>query len=300
MENDTINFYIWNILKKQLQKYKISNEALYNILNNVKMQLYSIIEIWNNIEFRNAILILASEEAKFYEPKNEIIASMVVIAIRNSLLEGVSSVSYKKYGSNTYLENKSIKQITKEAIIYFASHNLDEISKSIKLEYNFYKEVSSRYKVAMKALTELAKCSEDTLEKEYEKVKFDKPFELEELNLVSSDKKTRKNEESGIDATFNDSLCNFLIDIKKKKSKILVTDSFKMTTRNFEKMLKIIEFILTHDAFFATCNYLITNGYVSRRKTIIKAAHTDLEFLEKIKDLKEISNKYKSFLEKYR
>ena len=43
MKNEIIESYTWNILKKQLQKAKISNTALYNIIDNVKEQLYSIL-----------------------------------------------------------------------------------------------------------------------------------------------------------------------------------------------------------------------------------------------------------------
>lgn len=34
MKNEIIESYTWNILKKQLQKAKISNTALYNIIDN--------------------------------------------------------------------------------------------------------------------------------------------------------------------------------------------------------------------------------------------------------------------------
>lgn len=99
MKNEIVESYTWNILKKQLQKAKISNTALYNIIDNVKEQLYSILYNFKDEEFRNAILIIGSEEGTFYEPKNILVANIVVVAIRNSLLEGVSSKSYKKYGS---------------------------------------------------------------------------------------------------------------------------------------------------------------------------------------------------------
>ena len=63
-------------------------------------------------------------------------------------------------------------------------------------------------------------------------------------------------------------------------------------------MLKILEFILTHDAVFITCNYFIKNDYVSRRKDLSKASHTSEEFFHNIKFIKEISEKYRDLLEK--
>lgn len=188
MKNEIIESYTWNILKKQLQKAKISNTALYNIIDNVKEQLYSIIYNFKDEEFRNAILIVGSEEGTFYEPKNILVANMVVVAIRNSLLEGVSSKSYKQYGSNTYLNDFSIKEITKSAIEYFSKIDLFELSNLLILDESkdVYRNISNKYPTAMKALIELSKCSESNLEHDYKKLKT-KPFELEELNNVLTD-----------------------------------------------------------------------------------------------------------------
>ena len=267
MKNEIIESYTWNILKKQLQKAKISNTALYNIIDNVKEQLYSILYNFKDEEFRNAILIIGSEEGTFYEPKNILVANMVVVAIRNSLLEGVSSKSYKKYGSNTYLSDLSIKEITKSAVEYFSKIDLLELSNSLILDESkdIYRNISNKYPTAMKALTELSKCSESNLERDYKKLET-KPFELEELNNVLTDEIKETVYESGIDSTFNDTLCNLLLEIKNNNSKLFFIDSFKMCTRNFEKLLKVLEFVLTHDAFFLTNNYFLSNTYVSRRK----------------------------------
>lgn len=98
-----------------MKKFKISNPFLGRILYQVKVQLYSIIANWNDIEFRNAILIIGSEEGSFYEPQNELIGNMVVVAIRNSLLEEASSINYKKHGLPHMLEGKEIKKITAKA-----------------------------------------------------------------------------------------------------------------------------------------------------------------------------------------
>lgn len=298
MKNNPIDYYVWNILRKQLQKFKISNTALYNIVDNVKEQLNSLISNWNDIEFRDSILILGSEEGNFYEPKNGQIANMVVVTIRNSLLEGVSSKSYLEYGSSVYLDDSSIKIITSEAIEYFSKINLEQLATQIKPDYDFYREISSKYKVAMKSLVELSKCNNGKREHKYEPVKIDKPYEIEELEQNKSKVMEIKNYESGISEKFNSSLCNYLEGIKNKESSVFVTDCFKMTTRNFEKILRVLEFILTHNAKFITCNYLITNSYVSRREKLLRASHTTDEFFYKLKYLPEISEEYKDLLEK--
>lgn len=81
MQKNAVDFYVSNILKKQLQKYKISNPALDSIVDSVKEQLYSILSNWSDVSFRNALLIIGSEEGTFYKPKNELVANMVVVAI---------------------------------------------------------------------------------------------------------------------------------------------------------------------------------------------------------------------------
>lgn len=296
MYKDVINNYVWNILKKQLQKFKISNKALYKIIDNIETQLKSIIYNWNDIEFRDAILIIGSEEGSFYEPRNELIANMVVVAIRNSLLEGVSSKSYKEYGSINYLNDSSVKIITSAAIEYFSKFNLQEVSNNTVIQDDIYRKIVNKYPVAFNALKELSKCTINNLEHEYQKINYVYPYNLMELENYIEKEGTIINTESGIDEKFNNSLLSFLNDIKNNKSKIFVTDSFKMITRNFEKLLKIIEFILTHDGIFITCNYLIANDYVSRRTELLKASHSDKDFFDKIVQLPEVSKKYEEVL----
>jgi len=95
---------------------------------------------------------------------------------------------------------------------------------------------------------------------------------------------------------FNDSLCQLLKGILDKESHIFVIDSFKMLTRNFEKLMKVLEFVLTHNAIFLTSNYLLSNNYVSRRKDLLRASHNFEEFYDKIKYLPDISGKYNAVL----
>ena len=297
MDKNIVDEYTWNVLKKQLQKFKVTNKALYSIIEDVKKQLNSFIANYKNEEFRKVLLLIGSEEGTFYEPKNEQIANMVVITIRNSLLEGICSSSYLEYGADGYLNDNQIKDITSKAIEFFSTKDLEKESLKINLTSDFYKDISQKYPVAIKALIELSKCTSQKREHSYKCIDFDKPYELEELDSISSNELKRTNIESGITPKFNDSLCNFLKGIKEGKSHFFVTDCFKMTTRNFEKLLRIIEFTLTHDAIFITSNYFIKNDYVSRRENILRASHNSEQFFDKIKSISDISQKYKYLLD---
>lgn len=289
MRDNIVENYTWNILKKQLQKYKVTNNTLYEIINDVKIHLDSIIYHWNDIDFRNAILIIGSEEGNFYEPHDELIGCMVVVAIRNSLIEGIASHDYKKYGIDKILEDSDIKDITSTAIKYFSDVDLSSYAKKLNLEDDFYKNISNKYPIALNALKELAKCNVDDREHKYTKLSFKRVYELEELNSNVSVNYNTINIENGISPCFNDSLCEFLKGIRDGKSRIFLTDSFKMVTRNFEKLMRILEFILTHNGAFVTCNYLISNDYVSRRKELLRAGHKKNDFFEKFDKLNEIS-----------
>lgn len=291
MDRDIVENYIWTTLKKQLQKLKTDNRIMYKIIDDIKKHLYSMISIWNNEELRNAILIIGSEEGNFYEPKNEIIANMVVVTIRNSLLEEIASNNYTHYGESQYISPDNMKEITSKAIEYFSKYDLSKI----KVKYNsFYQDVCDKYPVAVKALKELSKCTENEREHEYKNI-ADIPYEIKEIELNNIGIKEKYVTESGISEEFDSTLCSYLMDIKNG-SKYFICDSFKMTTRNIQKLLRIIEFILTHDAMFITSNYLLKKDYVSRRKKILRASHDIEEFYKKVQTINEISNKYENEL----
>jgi hypothetical protein len=54
-------------------------------------------------------------------------------------------------------------------------------------------------------------------------------------------------------------------------------DSFKSLTRNIEKLLIIMEYLLQNDAEFVTSNYMIANGHIERRAKLLKAGSTEAE-----------------------
>lgn len=301
IQDDIIENYLQNILKKQLKKFQVSNKAIYDVVKNVRIQMKSLLSHWKEPEFRDAILIIGSEEGTFYEPKNELIAKLVVVTIRNSLLEGIASVAYEQYNTLKMLKDEEVRIITAAAIEYFSQFELDKLEINIPIDEDYYKIITDKYPVALKALMELAKCTEENLEHDYIKKENIEVYELEELEDIHYFEQTENKivTESGIEVKINKTLCNFLKGIKEKKSKILVFDSFKMLTRNFEKLLRILEFTLTHDAYFLTCNYFIASDYVSRRSKLIKASHHQNEFLLKIKKISQISKKYEKFLKQY-
>ncbi|MBQ3020873.1 MAG: hypothetical protein IJD92_01455 [Bacilli bacterium] len=294
MERNQIDYYLHNILRKQLQKLRVNGYGLYSILDDVNIKLHSLIKRWKDKEYINALFVTVIEESNFYEPKvGNNIASLVVLCIRNSLLETICSIDYKSYGLKSAISSKDIIDITRSAINYFKDIDLDTLSDTIECN-DFYHDLTNEYKVAYKALLELSKCNEYNTEREYKSVK-DRPYIFEELNKVTNESKVI-NYESGISSSFNDSLIYILNGIKNKEATYFYIDSFKYLSRNFEKILKVLEFILTHDALFITNNFYISNNYVSRRKNLVRSSHKEDFNMEALNTITDITIKYREEL----
>ena len=72
-------------------------------------------------------------------------------------------------------------------------------------------------------------------------------------------------------------LLEVLRSLSPSSKSIFVVESLKSATRNFEKLLDILEFLLTHDLKFASTNFYIENGHVERRIKPLRAGHTSKE-----------------------
>lgn len=72
-------------------------------------------------------------------------------------------------------------------------------------------------------------------------------------------------------------LLEVLRSLSPSSRSIFVVESLKSATRNFEKLLDILEFLLTHDLKFASTNFYIENGHVERRIKPLRAGHTSKE-----------------------
>ena len=66
-------------------------------------------------------------------------------------------------------------------------------------------------------------------------------------------------------------LLEVLRSLSPSSRSIFVVESLKSATRNFEKLLDILEFLLTHDLEFASTNFYIENGHVERRIKPLRA-----------------------------
>ena len=73
-----------------------------------------------------------------------------------------------------------------------------------------------------------------------------------------------------------------LLNVQRQELAGLMVDSFKFLTRNLHGLCRVLEFILAAGGYFCTINYFITNGYVSRRRLLLRPAHTNDEVFSKV------------------
>lgn len=88
--------------------------------------------------------------------------------------------------------------------------------------------------------------------------------------------------QDGYDPKIQGDLLNALMALKDDQIEVLYYDSFKMLTRNFEKLMRVLDYVLSIGKPFVTCNYYISNGYIERRASLVKPAHSLKEMGEKL------------------
>lgn len=133
----------------------------------------------------------------------------------------------------------------------------------------------------------------------FEKILFEKKtVKLPKLNNIA-DIKIDRVIEDGMTFEFNDKLIDVLNIVIKDKMPFF-TESFKFLSRNFEKLLLTIEYILQNGGTYVTFNYYISNGYISKRTELLKSAHSINESKNKFKFNSKLSKKHKRELDRYK
>lgn len=225
-------------------------------------------------------MFTTKEEDLFYEPFAENgIRELVVAGVRNSMLEIAASESCGEFKMPEPLDDKTVRRLTSSAIEYFSACDLQELMQEARsMEYeDVYEAAAKKYPLAWNMLMKTALLGK----REYD---FKKIAEMDEKNpeegqwVKSGEKKSIITD--GFTLEFDDYLKDAVGEVASGKLDALYVDSFKMLSRNFEKILHVLQIILEHDKAFATCNYYISNGHLEKRKIILRAAHTEKEIFE--------------------
>lgn len=268
----------------------------------------SLLRNWDDVAFRKSILLLGSEEGPFYEPagKHET-KCFVVVTIRNSPIETLQSDSYLKAGLSYQITNADIKAITGEAIRFFNTLDFDTLCQEAKKspKSDLYRDLSLKYPIAFNALQQCANTSAKVFE--YEKAAVNTPYEFFECEEKFSDMKSNNEENAALIESLFDGyspeidapLMKILQERFSAPNGTFITGAFKMVSRNPEKLMRVLEYLLTHGGAFVSCNYYLENGHVERRIKPLKAPHTTLEVICNISQLKGLGLKHTEALKLY-
>jgi len=269
------------------------------VVEDIHHRIKSIINRWNDPYFRSTLLFTGLEEATFYSPQAKLdIKSMVVLGVRNSLLEDITSTSQaaNKFGlEKPVIQDEHIINFTTEAIRYFSGENLEKLALDIESdENNPYAHLQDKYPFAWAALWSLTKTIGN--ESRFSPIKEVSTGDyITTFNIPLAKQNTRKFEDtvmSGMDPTMDDNLLRNLQTIANKDVNLFFVDSFKMLSRNPDKLFKVIDFVLRHGSSFVSFNYFISNGYVSRRRKLLKPAHLAKEVKYKLLKLDGLEKKH--------
>lgn len=290
-----IQQYLDGLVNQQLNEIKYRFRI--KIVEDIKNRLCSILSRWEEEEYRKTILFTTKEEALYYEPftENEI-RELVVAAVRNSMLEVAASDNCGKLKMTEVLSNEKIKELTSSAVKYFSDCNIKELVKEAQnIEHEDVYEVAYRkYPLAWKVLKEIAFLEGE----QYEFSEIEKSDKAEtDAVCVHTECKTVVCD--GYTLEFDDFLKETIGEVIAGKMDAFFVDSFKMLSRNFEKILHVLQIILEHDKVFVTSNYYISNGYLEKRRKIQRAAHNSKEVFYNIQQGKRTPPKLKAILEDF-
>lgn len=300
---DVVKTYAEKILKPFLNSYKIPLKVVHSISEDIKTRLYSLLSIWNDNENRQAILTIGLEEATYYEPFDVQIEirALVVVAIRNSEFENLVSTNEAamKYGfDKPPLPESSVKELTYSSIEYFKRVNLESLIYQVSSANNIYLTILESYPMTAAALKHLGSWSNKGIS--YPKITLHNESLRKIIDFSKShDMIVNDNGvyvESGIEPSFSIELLKMLEMIAHNKLPMMFNDCFKGTTRNIEKLFKIIEYILDINGIYLTNNFLISNGFVSKRKELLKPMHTNKDMLKNLSNINGLNKTHLKYI----
>lgn len=287
-----IQEYLGDLLNNQLRdiKYRYREQ----IVNDIQNRMCALLAGWDQEDFRRTVLFVTDEEALFYEPAMEDdVRRFVVATIRNSMLEVAASINCTQFKLQEPLSDEKIKSITTNAICYFGKCKFESLQSEAKglKHVDVYGEAIQKYPLAWRVLKRaaLARDTVDIFEKLYE-------ADLENVEEESIENKFKKVIGDGYSLEFDDYLKEELGNVISGRVDIFYVDCFKGLSRNFEKVLHVLQIILQNGKAFVTCNYYISDGHIEKRRRILRACHCQKEMFDNVRNLNGLPAFFKDVL----
>ncbi|MCM3294212.1 hypothetical protein M3661_29435 [Paenibacillus sp. MER 180] len=284
-----IETYLTDVLYPKLKQYSITEDVINKVGTDIKSRIHSLLSHWNNTEFKRTLLVTGIEEAFFYQPPTQIeVRCLVVLTIRNSLFEDLSSTNEAAQSlglDKTIIPEHDVRKFTSDAINYFSGIDLSECSGTLESGKDIYGSLKTLYPRAWNVLKELG----DIVfrNKKYAVINHSNSrvhnVKLKSDNLINIDQYYKKKTVilSGMDPNIDPHLLNVLKSIQEG-TPFFFTDSFKSITRNPDKLFKVIENVLARNASIVTCNFYLSQEYVSCRGNLLRPGHSRKDILENL------------------
>ncbi|KQO18304.1 hypothetical protein [Paenibacillus sp. Leaf72] len=294
--SNIVDLYIENNFIPLVNSLDANQEVTSKISIDIHNRLSSILYRWRDEEYRNTLLMHGIEEATYYQPGSNIgVNSLVVVGIRNSLLEDAASTLLAARGlglTKPIISDLQVRVITSDAISFLSKYDLNIKAQEVgKPQEDPFEELPFKYPLAWEVMNYLSKC------KTYVNFQKDKKHSISHLNCeTNNDKNIEIENQSGMDSKIGPSLNEILETVKSGEQSFFFTDSFKAISRNPEKLYKVIETVLNADAPFVTINYYLSNGYVSRRPSLLKPFHDAREIESKLKNTEGLKANHRKIL----
>ncbi|MED3799835.1 hypothetical protein P4604_20955 [Lysinibacillus capsici] len=184
------------------------------------------------------------------------------------------------------------------SIDFFSKEDFESHSYDLKSEKNIYLELLNSYPMTAHTLRKLGSWSNKGIS--FSKIVVDKDFERKIINFSKGNSKIVKEDgvyvESGMESSFNKGLLETLEMIAQNNLPMMFNDSFKGLTRNIVKLFKIIEYILDINGVYLTNNFFISNGYVTKRKELLKPMHTNKDMLRNLNNINGLNKTHLEYI----
>lgn len=273
---NVVQRYTHSVLVPQLRSLGLSERQREIVVADVTMRLESLLSHWHELPFRRTILVLGTEEASFWEPRDASmeIRSLVVVGVRNSLVTDLNAAhAYTEAlrSPKELLPDEVMPSITGEAIKYFQASNLDR--EHVQATTDLFGSLPHRFPNAWHVFSILGNSSDMEIAcqlpmAEAKPMTFSADARMVERNVVI---------ESGIDPGFDSILAKMLRQIEQRELDLFVSSSFKGITRNPEKLISIIDHVLRYGGTVLTPTYFLSPVYVGRRNPLLRPAHSTSE-----------------------
>ncbi|HUG71166.1 MAG TPA: hypothetical protein VMM76_25680 [Pirellulaceae bacterium] len=305
-ERIPVKEYIEQTLTPQLRAMGLDSRQVRMVATDVGQRLASIALHWHDDAFRRTILSIGYEEAVFYDPKEADldIRALVVVAVRNSLIEDLAasrSVTKELRLTEPVLTDSEMPAFTSAAIEHL-QNGITTVGRSttgmVRPEADLFGALPHAYPHAWHVLSQLANSPslECMFEASTAAVPPSPPWSSTSSTTDEPSEWLVTVVSSGIDPSFDNDLVAFLNYIKDGELPYFFSDSFKGITRNADKLLRIIDFVLGHGAGVVTHNYLLTPTYASQRESPLRPFHFTSEVTAKLADQSGLSQKHKDVL----